>query len=86
MEMTGIQDAGVDKIHFGYSGVAKKGEPHTYRIQGPTFLIDFNCEQTDSLNNPGNHHPLRLPRSDAGLRPAFDREEVVEPTRMRSKT
>ena len=54
IEMTGVKDGAVEKIAFGYSG-GKIGQPHTYRIQGPTFLIDFNCEQDDSLKNPGNH-------------------------------
>ncbi len=55
VELAGVKDGGVEKIVFGYSGGNKVGQPHTYRVQGPTFLIDFNCEQEDSLKNPGNH-------------------------------
>ena len=33
-------DAGVDKLHFAWSGV-EQGKPYYYRIHGPTVLIEF---------------------------------------------
>jgi hypothetical protein len=54
-EVAQVVAGGEEKIVFGYSGGNKQGQPHTYRVQGPTFLIDFNCEQDDALKNPGNH-------------------------------
>jgi hypothetical protein len=35
-----IMDAGVDKLHFAWSGV-EQGKPYYYRIHGPTVLIEF---------------------------------------------
>src|SRR5262249_51512864 len=39
-EMKQVTDAGVDKVHFAYAGGTTDGEPHTYRIQGPTFVVE----------------------------------------------
>ena len=54
-ELKEIQDAGFDKIYFARSGDAEPGKPHSYRVQGPTFLIHYMCDQTDPVMNPGNH-------------------------------
>lgn len=43
-----IQGEGLGSIHFGWAGRAIKTEPHYYRIQGKSFLVEF-----DNLN--GNH-------------------------------
>lgn len=45
-----ISDAGVDKIHFGWAGGAKRGDAWYYRIQGPTFLMEAANSQ-----NQANH-------------------------------
>ena len=45
-----IRAAGVDDIHFAWMGGTAKGEGHYYRIQGPTFLIEY-----DNVQNDGNH-------------------------------
>ena len=45
-----IQNAGLGGIKFGWMGGAARGEPHYYRIQGPTFLIEYDNTQGD-----GNH-------------------------------
>ncbi|MGH7856050.1 MAG: DUF3500 domain-containing protein, partial [Candidatus Binatia bacterium] len=37
-----IDSAGRDAIHFAWAGSAVVGEPSYYRIQGPTFLIEFD--------------------------------------------
>ena len=37
-------------IKFGWSGAIQKGQPHYYRIQGKSFLIEF-----DNTQNSGNH-------------------------------
>jgi hypothetical protein len=50
-----IQDAGFDKITFAYSGEPESGKPHAYVIYGPTFVIQYENEQTDPENNPANH-------------------------------
>jgi hypothetical protein len=55
IELKRLREAGPDKIHFAYSGAAEPGQGHTYRIQGPTFVIEFLNMQADSAGNPANH-------------------------------
>jgi len=45
-----LKAAGIDKIAFGWSGETTPGQKHYYRVQGPTFLIEF-----DDVQNNGNH-------------------------------
>jgi hypothetical protein len=57
-------------VYFAYTGGVKDGEPHTYRVQGPSFIVQFLNTQTDAQNNAANHiHSAwrELP-SDFGLR------------------
>ncbi len=42
-----LKEAGLGGIRFGWAGEARISERHYYRIQGPTFLIEFD--------NRGNH-------------------------------
>jgi len=44
-----IQKAGKD-IYFAWAGGIEKGEPHYYRVQSPTFLIEY-----DDTQNEANH-------------------------------
>lgn len=50
-----IEEADIGKVHLAWYGSKKAEEPHHYRVQGPTFLIDFDNTQADPLNNPANH-------------------------------
>lgn len=45
-----IQQAGVDKLYFAWAGGIEKGEGHYYRVQGPTFLLEY-----DNTQNNNNH-------------------------------
>ena len=45
-----LEEAGIDHITFAWAGTAERGAHHYYRIQGPTFLIEF-----DNAQNDGNH-------------------------------
>jgi hypothetical protein len=49
-DLTKINDAGRDKIHFAWAGGLERGQGHYYRIQGPTFLIEY-----DNTQNNANH-------------------------------
>jgi hypothetical protein len=42
--------AGLDQVRFAWAGGLTRGEKHYYRVQGPTFLIEF-----DNTQNDGNH-------------------------------
>lgn len=36
-----IAKAGWDQVSFGWAGSTEKGKVHYYRVQGPTFLLEF---------------------------------------------
>ncbi|HET9361281.1 MAG TPA: DUF3500 domain-containing protein [Vicinamibacterales bacterium] len=48
--MAKIKIAGMDNITFAWAGSIERGQRHYYRVQGPTFLIEF-----DNSQNNGNH-------------------------------
>lgn len=45
-----IETAGMDGIRFAWAGGMEWGQGHYYRIQGPTFLIEY-----DNTQNGANH-------------------------------
>src|SRR6266568_3516732 len=50
-----VIDGGLDKVHFAYTGGLNDGQPHTYRVQGANFIVQFLNVQDDSAKNPANH-------------------------------
>jgi hypothetical protein len=48
--MAKIKAAGIENIGFAWAGPMERGQRHYYRVQGPTFLIEF-----DNTQNNGNH-------------------------------
>ncbi|MCA9118904.1 MAG: DUF3500 domain-containing protein [Planctomycetaceae bacterium] len=50
-----IVKAGPENVRFAWAGASKPGIGHYYRIQGPTFLIEFVNTQPDPAGNPANH-------------------------------
>ena len=48
--MAELEEAGVDEILFAWAGGTERGDRHYYRVQGPTFLIEY-----DNTQNNGNH-------------------------------
>jgi len=55
MELARATQAGLDKIYFAFAGGTEQGQPHTYRLHGPTFAAEFLNIQADSARNPANH-------------------------------
>jgi len=45
-----VKAAGIDLIAFAWAGPIERGQKHYYRVQGPTFLIEY-----DNTQNEGNH-------------------------------
>lgn len=43
-----VRSSGMEKIRFAWMGGTEKGEKHYYRIQGPTFLIEYDNTQNDA--------------------------------------
>jgi hypothetical protein len=55
-ELAEIKKTGLDKVYFAYAiAEDKPGKPYSYRVQGPTFVIEYLNEQRDSAGNPANH-------------------------------
>jgi hypothetical protein len=50
VRLEAIQKSGMDKVTFGWAGTLEVGGPHYYRVQGPTFLIEY-----DNVQNNANH-------------------------------
>jgi len=46
--MTRLRTAGLDAITFAWAGDAERGRKHYYRVQGPTFLIEYDNTQNDA--------------------------------------
>lgn len=45
-----LQSAGLEQVRFGWAGPLEARRPHYYRLQGPTFLLEF-----DNSRNGGTH-------------------------------
>jgi hypothetical protein len=50
VDLAKIVAAGKENIHFAWAGGLERGEGHYYRIQGPTFLIEY-----DNTQHNANH-------------------------------
>ncbi len=58
-----IDAAGFDNVHFAWAGGTEPAQGHYYRIQGPTFMVEY-----DNTQNRANHiHTVwRDPTNDFG--------------------
>ena len=63
VESAGLTSESVDAIHFAWAGGAEPGEPHYYRLQGPRFLVEYDCTQRDANHI---HSVWRDPQADFG--------------------
>lgn len=45
-----IEEAGFEKVRFAWAGPIQPGKPHYYRVQGPTFILEY-----DNVQNGANH-------------------------------
>jgi hypothetical protein len=45
-----MQNAGLEQIRFGWAGSLERQRPHYFRLQGPTFLLEY-----DNTRNGGTH-------------------------------
>lgn len=48
--MARLRAAGLDHLTFAWAGEIERGKKHYYRVQGPTFVIEY-----DNTQNDGNH-------------------------------
>jgi len=43
-----LREAGIENIKFAWIGGFERGEKHYYRVQGPTFVIEYDNTQNDA--------------------------------------
>lgn len=53
--MKEIEESGLDRVRFAWAGATKPGVGHYYRVQGPTFVLEFVNHQKDPAGNVANH-------------------------------
>ena len=49
-----IEEGGFEKIHFAWAGFIQPKKPHYYRVQGPTFILEYD----NSQNNANHIHTM----------------------------
>jgi hypothetical protein len=52
--MLRLDRAGFDKVRFAWAGGIEPGQPHYYRVHGPTVLIEYD----DTQNNANHIHTV----------------------------
>ncbi len=45
-----LEKAGLDRLHFAWAGGFDRGQPHYYRVQGGSFVLEY-----DNVQNEANH-------------------------------
>src|SRR5438876_6928838 len=63
IERERIDRAGIDAIHFAWAGETERRRPHYYRLQAPSFLVEYDNTQND-VNHV--HSVWRDPDRDFG--------------------
>lgn len=58
-----LAEGSLGGMHFAWAGGLEKGEPHYYRLQGPRFLVEYDCTQNDANHI---HAVWRDPEGDFG--------------------
>ena len=48
--MSRIETGGIGSIHFAWAGSQHHGQPHYYRLHGPTFVVEY-----DNIQDMANH-------------------------------
>ena len=47
-DLAKIEQAGFSKLHFAWAGSLERGQRHYYRVQGPTFILEYDNTQNDA--------------------------------------
>ena len=63
IERAQLERAGLDGMHFAWAGETQRRRPHYYRLQGPSFLVEYDNTQND-VNHV--HTVWRAPDRDFG--------------------
>jgi hypothetical protein len=63
IERERIHREGIDGVRFAWAGEAERRRPHYYRLQGPSFLVEYDNTQNDANHL---HSVWRDPNRDFG--------------------
>ena len=47
IERDRIDSSGIDGVYFAWAGETERRRPHYYRLQGPSFLVEYDHTQND---------------------------------------
>jgi hypothetical protein len=47
-ELAKIEKSGIGGVHFAWAGGLERGQPHYYRVQGSTFVLEYDNTQNDA--------------------------------------
>jgi hypothetical protein len=78
LQLRGLHEAGIERIHFAWAGSLEPGQPHYYRLHGPTLLIEYDNTQNDANHI---HSVWHDPRNDFGVDLLRAHYETGHPTR-----
>ncbi|MBL8851939.1 MAG: DUF3500 domain-containing protein [Planctomycetaceae bacterium] len=53
--LAAIDSDGLGTVHFAWAGATEPGIGHYYRLQGPSFVLEFVNTQPDAAGNKANH-------------------------------
>lgn len=63
IERDRIKRAGIDGVHFAWAGEMERRRPHYHRLQGPSFVVEYDNTQNDANHL---HSVWRNPNRDFG--------------------
>jgi hypothetical protein len=63
IERERIDRSGIDAVYFAWAGETERRRPHYYRLQGPSFLVEYDNTQNDANHL---HSVWRDPNRDFG--------------------
>ena len=63
IEQAKLERAGPDAMHFAWAGDERPRHPHYYRLQAPTFIVEYDNTQDDANHV---HTVWRDPDGDFG--------------------
>ena len=47
-ERVRLRETGIENLHFAWAGALDPGQPHYYRIHGPSLLLEYDNTQENA--------------------------------------
>ena len=63
LELAKVRERGLEGLHFAWAGGLARRQPHSYRLHGPRFLVEYDNTQNDANHI---HSVWRDPEDDFG--------------------